>query len=118
MTGFWRILVFTAPVMAAVIFIYLLVHQKFEADYTVENVRFEREWRAWEEDFGIKPPRDEFLPEQEREARISFSAGRKASEELRQARRDLKEVLSEMGREENGRKTPEGETDNKTEVEK
>ena len=118
MTGFWKILVFTAPVMAAVIFIYLLVHQKFEADYAVENVRFEREWRAWEEDFGIKPPQDEFLPEQEKEARSAFGAGRKASEELRQARKNLKEALSEMSREENGRKTPEGETDNKTEVEK
>ena len=104
MTGFWKIVVFTAPVMAAVIFIYLLVHQRFEADYAVENVRFEREWRAWERDFGIGSPEDEFLPEQEREARIAFSAGREAGEELGRVREDLREALSGMG-EENGTKT-------------
>lgn len=103
-----KIVVFSAPLFALTLFVFLQVHKKFEADYAVESVRFEREWRNWERDFGMNATEDEFLKLQEEEARRLWRAGKEGEKNLGELEKNFQEVLREMDENATGNGTSAG----------
>ncbi|MBI4828665.1 MAG: hypothetical protein HY804_07625 [Nitrospinae bacterium] len=56
MGGLMKIVVFTAPVLAAV-FVYVMFRQEaHDARMDTENLRFEREWNEWAADSSFSTP--------------------------------------------------------------
>ena len=69
MNTLMKIIVFSAPLFAVTLLIWFGVHKKFQADFAVENVRFEREWKEFH---GLDPGKD---PEPPRVCRRVKSVG-------------------------------------------
>ena len=65
-----KVLLASAPVFIISLFLYLQLHQNFQAHYAVENIRFEKEFnQAWKSMTGDDLLKDDkFFEEQEKEA--------------------------------------------------
>ncbi len=91
-----KLLLFSAPVFFVAFFVYIHVHKKFQADFAVENVRFEQQWQNWEKQFGVKRTDEEFLKKQEQEAKELWGFGQRSAEKLQEMETDFDKVLKEM----------------------
>ena len=96
MNTIMKVVVFSFPLFALVLFIYLAVHREFRADFTAENVRFEQEWKEFH---NLDPEKDPFFREQMEEALAARRKARQADEKLSVTEEELDRALRELDKE-------------------
>ncbi len=96
MNTLMKIIVFSAPLFALTLLIYLAVHKQFRADFVTENVRFESEWKTFQ---NLDPKKDPFFAEQQKEASALLGKAKQADENLEVTEKELKAAIEDMEKE-------------------
>ena len=97
MNTIFKIVIFTAPIFAVVLFFFLQFHTKFQADYALENYRFEKQFQSvWKN--GTLPEKDKWLEMQEKEVEAYWKQGEKASNRTMAAKEEFEKELDALDR--------------------
>jgi len=91
----FKIVIFTAPLFAVVLFFYLQLHTKFQADFSLENYRFEKQFQSvWKN--GTLPEKDKWLKMQEKEVESYWKQGEKASNKTTIVKEEFEKELENL----------------------
>lgn len=90
MHGLLKALLYTAPVFVVCLVLYFALNSRFNYDFQVESVRFEKEFNQL---MGLK--KDKWLQRQEEEIEKMAQKAKKEDQELEALRKALEDTLRE-----------------------
>ena len=96
MNTLYKIIIFTSPVFAIILYFFLQMHARFQAEYSLENWRFEKQFhQVWNSnDTGIKE--DKFLKIQEKEVEELWKEGQHAHNKTSVAKKKFEKALEDF----------------------